>query len=90
MVPVLRFCTRKRKLSHELYPLTWDGKDCFDKDYDILRPIRHSAELMAQMAMYLDSQIGEQLFPIELRITQNSLVKFQLILQKKQNASFKM
>lgn len=69
------FVPGKRKLSHELYPLTWDGKDCFDKDYDILRPIRHSAELMAQMAMYLDSQIGEQLFPIELRITQNSLVE---------------
>lgn len=68
------FVPEKRKLSHELYPLTWDGKDCFDEDYDTLRPIRHSAELIAQMAMYLDSQIGEQLFPVELKINQNSLV----------------
>ena len=69
------FIPEKKKLSHELYPLTWDGKDYFDEDYDILRPIRHSVELMAQMAMYLDSQIGEQLFPVELKITQNALVE---------------
>ena len=69
------FIPEKKKLSHELYPLTWDGKDYFDEDYDILRPIRHSVELMAQMAMYLDSQIGEQLFPVELKIIQNVLVE---------------
>ena len=69
------FIPEKKKLSHELYPLTWDGKDYFDEDYDILRPIRHSVELMAQMAMYLDSQIGQQLFPVELKIIQNVLVE---------------
>lgn len=69
------FIPEKKKLTHELYPLTWDGKDYFDEDYNTLSPIRHSAELIAQMAMYLDSQIGEQLFPVELEIIENSLIE---------------
>lgn len=69
------FVPEKKKLTHELYPLTWDGKDYFDEDYKTLSPIRHSAELIAQMAMYLDSQIGEQLFPVELEIIENSLIE---------------
>lgn len=72
------FVPEKKKLTHELYPLTWDGKDYFDEDYDTLRPIRHSAELIAQMAMYLDSQIGEQLFPVELEIIKNSLIEIPI------------
>lgn len=62
------FVPAKRKLTHEMYPSAWDGKDYFDDDYEELRPLRHSAELLAQMALYLDEQIGEQLFPIHLKI----------------------
>lgn len=56
----------KKKLRHELYPAAWDGKDYFDADYEELRALRHSAELLAQMALYLDELIGEQLFPVHL------------------------
>lgn len=62
------FVPVEKKLSHELYPAAWDGKDYFDKDYAELRPLRHAAELMAQMVLYLDEQIGEQLFPIHLNV----------------------
>lgn len=62
------FVPAKKKMLHELYPDAWDGKDYFDEDYEVLRPLRHSAELLAQMALYLDKQIGEQLFPIHLKV----------------------
>ncbi|MGF0031672.1 HD domain-containing protein [Bariatricus sp. SGI.154] len=62
------FVPAKKKMRHELYPAAWDGKDYFDQDYEVLRPLRHSAELLAQMALYLDEQIGEQLFPIHLKV----------------------
>jgi len=61
-------------LRHELYPAAWDGKDFYDKEYEALRPLRHSAELLAQMALYLDELVGEQLFPIHLNVIENSYV----------------
>lgn len=62
------FVPVQKKMVHELYPAAWDGKDYFDEDYETLRPLRHSAELLAQMALYLDGQIGEQFFPIHLKV----------------------
>ena len=62
------FVPVSKKMLHEQYPTAWDGKDYFDEDYELLRPLRHSAELLAQMALYLDEQIGEQLFPIHLKV----------------------
>lgn len=62
------FVPAKKKMLHELYPAAWDGKDYFDEDYEVLRPLRHSAELLAQMVLYLDEQIGEQIFPIHLKV----------------------
>lgn len=62
------FVPAQKKLKHEMYPAAWDGKDYFDDDYAALRPLRHSAELIAQMALYLDELVGEQLFPIHLRV----------------------
>ena len=53
-------------MRHEEFPEGWDGADLFDEKYDKRRPLRHSAELMAQMALYLDDLIGESLFPIHL------------------------
>lgn len=64
------FVPISKKLSHELYPSAWNGQDYFDEDYEVLRPVRHTAELLAQMALYLDQQIGEQLFPIRLNVEQ--------------------
>lgn len=72
------FVPISKKLSHEIYPSAWNGKDYFDDDYEVLRPIRHSAELLAQMVLYLDSQIGEQIFPIHLRVDQVNGIEIPL------------
>ena len=72
------FVSEKKKLAHESYPLAWDRKDYFDEGYEVTRPLRHSAELLAQMAMYLDSQIGEQIFPISLKVKDNPHVDIML------------
>lgn len=77
------FVPADKKLLHELYPAAWDGKDYFDKEYEALRPLRHSAELLAQMALYLDAIIGEQLFPIHLNVKENSYVTIPLNLTEK-------
>ncbi len=76
------FVPADKKLLHELYPAAWDGKDYFDKEYEALRPLRHSAELLAQMALYLDAIIGEQLFPIHLNVKANSYVTIPLNLNE--------
>lgn len=72
-----------KKIRHELYPSAWDGKDYFDEDYETLRPLRHSAELLAQMALYLDDLIGEQLFPVHLNVKKNPAVTIPLNLTEK-------
>ena len=60
------FISEDKNMRHEEFPEGWDGADLFDEKYDKRRPLRHSAELMAQMALYLDDLIGESLFPIHL------------------------
>lgn len=77
------FVPISKKLLHELYPAAWDGKDFFDKEYEVLRPLRHSAELLAQMALYLDMIIGEQIFPIHLNVKRNPYVTIPLNLTEK-------
>lgn len=77
------FVPAQKKLLHELYPAAWDGRDYYDKDYEELRPLRHSAELLAQMALYLDSIIGEQLFPIHLNVKESPEVIIPLNLTDK-------
>lgn len=72
-----------KKLLHELYPAAWDGMDYFDEEYEVLRPLRHSAELLAQMALYLDTIIGEQLFPIHLNVKECPHATIPLNLNKK-------
>lgn len=62
------FISEDKKMRHEEFPAGWDGEDLFDERYEKRRPLRHAAELMAQMALYLDSLIGEALFPIHLNI----------------------
>ena len=46
----------------------WDGEDPFSESYERRRPIRHAAELIAQMAIYLNDLIGELLFPVHMNI----------------------
>lgn len=77
------FVPSSKKLLHELYSAAWDGKDFFDREYETLRPLRHSAELVAQMALYLDTIIGEQLFPIHLNVKKNPYVTIPLNLTEK-------
>lgn len=72
------FVPLEKKLKHELYSAAWDGKDYFDADYAALRPLRHSAELLAQMALYLDSQIGVQIFPMHLNVIYNPFIEIPL------------
>ena len=72
------FVPEKRKLQHELYPMTWDRKDFFDEDYEPSRSVRHAAELLAQMALYIDTQLGEQIFPVVLNIVPNQNVRVSL------------
>lgn len=77
------FVPIQKKLRHEAYPLAWDGADYFGHDYEKLRPLRHSAELLAQMALYLDSQIRDQLFPVHLEIQKPGYLKIPLNLTEK-------
>lgn len=77
------FIPVQKKLRHELYPAAWDGKDFYDKGYETLRPLRHSAELLAQMALYLDELVGEQLFPVHLNVVENPYVTIPLNLTEK-------
>lgn len=45
----------------------WIGADPYDIKYQVWSGIRGAAELMRQMEHYLDSQIGEWIFPVILR-----------------------
>lgn len=72
------FVPANKKLLHELYPAAWDGKDFFDKEYEALRPLRHSAELLAQMVLYLETVIGERLFPIYMNVKKNPYISIPL------------
>lgn len=57
----------KKKL-HKDSPETWDGTDPFEDDYEESKPIRHTRELIKQMALYIGDMVGEALFPINLII----------------------
>lgn len=57
----------KKKMHHE-NPETWDGTDPFEENYEKTRPIRHTRELMKQMALYIGDLVGEALFPINLTL----------------------
>lgn len=62
------FVSEDKKMSHEEFPDSWDGEDIFSDGYEQRRPLRHAAELMSQMTLFLDSLIGESLFPIHLKL----------------------
>lgn len=63
------FVPESKKMRHEQFPNSWNGEDMFDISYRKRQSLRHSAELMSQMTIYLDSLIGEtSLFPIHLKL----------------------
>lgn len=45
----------------------WLGVDSYERDYQKLRLLRNSVELMRQLEYYIDEQIGEWIFPVILR-----------------------
>lgn len=62
------FISNDKKMLHAESPETWEGTDPFEKNYNDTKIIRHSYELMKQMAFYLSDIIGIPLFPINLHI----------------------
>lgn len=83
------FVPLKKKLLHSESIPTWSGADPFGKEYDNLRPFRHAAEMISQMAVYLDGMLGEVLFPIILKIDKKSVLPLALNTQK-DNTIYKM
>lgn len=61
----------KKKL-HSQSPDTWDGKDPFETGYEASKAIRHTRELLKQMALYIVELTGESLFPICIEIWDES------------------
>ncbi|GAB6128104.1 hypothetical protein JCM17204_06950 [Blautia stercoris] len=60
------FVPHNKKKLHKDNPETWNGKDPFEKGYEESRDVRHSRELLKQMALYIGEIVGEPLFPIRL------------------------
>lgn len=78
------FVPETKKMLHEQFPASWDGSDIFSCDYNELRPLRHAAELMSQMTVYVDGLIGEtSLFPIHLTIWMPEKIKGMFYIDKR-------
>lgn len=67
-----------KKFLHQDCFEAWNGEDAFDEYYECRKPLRHSAELMTQMALYLDDQVGEMLFPVRLHIKKSRFTECSL------------
>lgn len=77
------FVPLEKKFLHSESICTWSGTDPFDVDYENTRILRHTAELISQMALYLDGMLGEVLFPVVLRTYNQDIL--QLALNTKEN-----
>lgn len=62
------FVPHNKKELHKDNPETWNGEDPFKEGYEESRDVRHSRELLKQMALYIGEIVGEPLFPIRLYI----------------------
>ena len=62
------FVPYDRKKLHKDNPETWDGSDPFQEGYEESKAVRHSRELLKQMALYIASIVGEPIFPVDLEI----------------------
>lgn len=72
------FVPLEKKFLHSESICTWSGSDPFEEDYDNTRILRHTAELISQMALYLDGMLGEVLFPVILRTDSQNILKLAL------------
>ena len=72
------FVPCEKKYLHKDYLEAWNGEDTFDEYYERRRPLRHSAELLTQMALYLDNQVGELLFPVHLHVKKSRFIEYAL------------
>lgn len=78
------FVSEDKKMLHEEFPESWDGEDIFSEEYERRRPLRHAAELISQMTLYLDSLLGEtSVFPIQLKIVRPIGVEVPVNVTKK-------
>lgn len=62
------FVPYQKKKRHRDNPETWDGSDPFKENYENTKAVRHSRELLKQMALYMAEIVGEPLFPVNLDI----------------------
>lgn len=73
------FVEDKFKMPHADFLNAWnienDDTDRFISEYDNKRPIRYSQEMLNQMIIYIDDMLGENLFPIYVRIRGKSFDK---------------
>ncbi len=60
------FLSNEYKTGHQEDLDSWSGKDPFGSTYEEERNIRHARELVIQLAYYINSIIGEKIFPIKL------------------------
>lgn len=67
------FISYKKKFPHDKFMSAWEGKDVFSEDYERTRAKRHSLELIKQIIMDINEQIGEPLFPIYCHINKTGL-----------------
>lgn len=68
------FIPYDKKRLHQNCFAAWNGEDPFSETYERRRAIRHAAELMTQMALYLDGLVGELLFPVHLSIKRSPFI----------------
>lgn len=81
------FVPNSKKKLHADSPQTWSGMDPFGDGYETSQQIRHSIELIKQMAMYLGKMVGEPLFPVSLDLSDDCLDEKQR--KKMYSESFK-
>lgn len=63
------FVPENKKMRHKDFQESWNGEDIFSETYEKRAPLRHAAELMSQMTMFLNNLLGEtSLFPIHLKL----------------------
>lgn len=78
------FVSEDKKMLHEESPESWDGEDMFSDEYENRRSLRHAAELISQMTLYLDALLGEtSVFPIHLKIIEPVGVKIPVDVMRK-------
>ncbi len=72
------FVPSSKKNLHKDCLKAWNGEDPFSEDYERRRPLRHAAELITQIAIYISDIVGELIFPLHVNITKCEEVEISL------------